>query len=549
MISSLSCFKNISVVFCLTVVVVWPSFVFAESEPTWKALIIGIGEYKHRQVPDLRTPVADGQELAQVLAGQYGFEVTTLFDQDATWENIDRSLYNLAAESTPNDSILIYYGGHGDIDKKMGEGWWYPSDTIPKNRQTFIKNSHIRSFISKMKARHVLLISDSCFAGTLFGDYRSAGVGMSVDDKYHRRLFESKSRLGLTSGGNEPVMDGGNDGHSIFAYYLLKFLKKSEKEVFSAGELFTDIAPIITNNSEQKPEFLPILNTGHEKGEFVFVRLGYELEEYVSSNTIGQATVQKDGDYHIWFIVFGIAACCILGGGLIVPKVRQKRQEKELARAIDQRDVEAVEKIVEEADPKDETLLLSAEMLQSPVAGILLENQGERLVVAPGPRQGLGRGDAWPLSISDPHISRRPHAWLLMGEESFSINSDGGEVKVNGEEQKSIRLNQGDKISLGSVTVLLVEKVVPGVGGVLYIQAGPEKGKKLILLGDSTPLSWLTDAERQAGKLIWKKKRPTLFIGSNDSHPLPLQKDKSEIQLINGDILVLGHREWRVTLL
>ena len=47
------------------------------------AIIIGIDAYDHG-IPTLRTAVNDARRLADVLARQHGYEVTTLVDGEAT---------------------------------------------------------------------------------------------------------------------------------------------------------------------------------------------------------------------------------------------------------------------------------------------------------------------------------------------------------------------------------------------------------------------------------------------------------------------------------
>ena len=120
-----------------------------------------------------------------------------------------------------------------------------------------------------MQALHVLLISDSCFSGTLFGQLRV--MPRVIDNKYYLDLYNEKSRWGITSGNRTPVADYGTSSHSVFAYQLLKELKKNEKPYISTQEIYTQIAPIISNNSEQTPLCRPIRNTGDQGGEFVFV--------------------------------------------------------------------------------------------------------------------------------------------------------------------------------------------------------------------------------------------------------------------------------------
>lgn len=84
------------------------------------------------------------------------------------------------------------------------------------------------------------------------------------------RLSEKRSRVLITSGANEPVADGGGDGHSIFARALLVGLTEAQGPV-AAQELFDDyIYPIVIGRADQEPQYRPIAKSGHEGGDFVF---------------------------------------------------------------------------------------------------------------------------------------------------------------------------------------------------------------------------------------------------------------------------------------
>ncbi len=182
----------------------------AGNQGAWKALIIGIGDYQDRRVTDLRTPVADGRDLAKILSERYGFEIITLFDREATWNNIDTALRKLIAEITEDDSVLIYYGGHGDLDEKLGEGWWYPVDAVPGKRQTYMQNSDLRELIQRMPAKHVLLVSDSCFAGSLFGGRALYHITPCTGGQYRARAdHDSRSGKSGVQQGYCAVDNGG----------------------------------------------------------------------------------------------------------------------------------------------------------------------------------------------------------------------------------------------------------------------------------------------------------------------------------------------------
>ncbi len=236
---------------------------------SYRALLIGINDYNDPKIPDLETAVNDANAMADLLRDRYGFQIELLLDRKATREAIYKALRKLASSTKPDDSILIYYAGHGDLDRLTNDGWWIPADAKGGDPITYLDNFLIQKYIGSMQARHVLLVSDSCYSGTLFGQARA--MPPVIGDKYYLNLYNEKSRWGMTSGNKTPVSDRGTGNHSVFAYQLLKELTKNEKPYISTQEIYTRIAPIVSNNSEQTPLCRPIRNTGDQGGEFVFV--------------------------------------------------------------------------------------------------------------------------------------------------------------------------------------------------------------------------------------------------------------------------------------
>jgi TolB-like protein len=257
----------------------------------YKALIIGINDYKGPKIPDLETATNDATAMAKILKEQYGFEVKLLLDHEATKGAIYGELRRLTGSTKSNDSVLIYFSGHGDLDRTYDGGWWIPADAIGGNPVTYLDNIQVQKAMRSMKARHVLLVSDSCYSGTLFGEARS--LPHVIDDKYYLSLYNEKSRWGITSGNKTPVSDQGTGGHSVFAYQLLKELGESDKPFLSTHELYARIAPVIANNAEQTPICRPILNTGDQGGEFVFVA-SVKKEPPLTVPKVHQSILNKD---------------------------------------------------------------------------------------------------------------------------------------------------------------------------------------------------------------------------------------------------------------
>lgn len=235
------------------------------------ALIIGIDDYKGDWSP-LKNAVNDARGVKQTLEEKYSFDhFITLYNEDATRTNIIKKFEWLVENVKENDNLLIFYSGHGEYKEALNKGYWVPSDAVTRSTSNFISNSDIQTFLSGIQSKHTLLVSDACFSGDLFRG-KTVTVPFENSEKYYRNVHSKISRQAITSGGIQPVMDGGRDGHSVFTYYFLKALKTNENNYFDASQLFNDLKIPVINNSEQTPEFHPVKNSGDEGGQFIFFK-------------------------------------------------------------------------------------------------------------------------------------------------------------------------------------------------------------------------------------------------------------------------------------
>ena len=75
----------------------------------------------------------------------------------------------------------------------------------------------------------------------------------------------------LTSGGLEPVSDSGGGSHSVFAKVFISLLEENTG-VLNTQKLFTELRPRVMKNTRQTPEHGTIHLSGHDGGDFLFVR-------------------------------------------------------------------------------------------------------------------------------------------------------------------------------------------------------------------------------------------------------------------------------------
>jgi hypothetical protein len=245
--------------------------------PNYRAVVIGINDYQTHGGAGwnkLATAKPDAQAMADLLSTKYGFKVTSLLDAQATRGAIIEALDDLVALG-PNDACLVYFAGHGFYDEALSEGYWIPSDAKRTEgarpaKEDWIWNSTITKIIGASAARHILVIADSCYGGSLFrGDEAGTGHG---DIQWYRRAIVKPSRYLIASGDVEPVPDTGGAQHSVFAQQLINFLTYTDMDVFSASDMGMSLREKVTKMTGQMVQMGPLAVAGHGGGEFIFIK-------------------------------------------------------------------------------------------------------------------------------------------------------------------------------------------------------------------------------------------------------------------------------------
>lgn len=235
------------------------------------ALVIGNDDYV--RLPKLQTPRLDARDLGSLLEQAYGFRVTVL--ENATRDDILNTLFELTKTLTLRDSLLVFYAGHGQVDGSAR--YWQGVDSAPGETARWVHTEkELGYYFEQMKARHVLVIADSCYAGDDLPAVEPRGAPESLDEtrKRHTRI----SRVVMTSGGDQPVADRGTGRHSVFAEALLELLRAND-EVVGAEQLFERLAAAVESKArqagvEQSPTLQPIPYSRDQGGEFFFVPAG-----------------------------------------------------------------------------------------------------------------------------------------------------------------------------------------------------------------------------------------------------------------------------------
>ncbi|CAA7623892.1 exported hypothetical protein [Candidatus Terasakiella magnetica] len=223
------------------------------------AVLIGVETYSDKAIPTLETPIADIKAVGDTLRHDYGFEAVEL--RNASKQKTLETIASVAATLAPNDQLMLYYAGHGYSVDQGAEGYWLPADASIASPNKWISNTELSAVLRNSPAQQIMLVSDSCYSGTLTQEHSlsektaaapPAGEGL-------------RSVMVLSSGGNEPVADADDSGHSPFATALIRTLREGP-DTTSGMAIFGKVQPAVANAGMQTPQFGALVSAGYDPG-------------------------------------------------------------------------------------------------------------------------------------------------------------------------------------------------------------------------------------------------------------------------------------------
>jgi hypothetical protein len=151
-------------------------------------------------------------------------------------------------------------------------------DAEPDSRANWISNVAITDILNSMSAKHIMVIADSCYSGTLARAITTSLEGGRSEEKrikWLKLMIDTRSRTVMTSGGLKPVLDTGGGEHSIFARVLLDVLQSNDN-ILEGPILYQRVAKRVKTaatrlNVDQDPRYAPMKFAGDLGAPFFFV--------------------------------------------------------------------------------------------------------------------------------------------------------------------------------------------------------------------------------------------------------------------------------------
>ncbi len=197
-----------------------------------RAVVIGISDYQDEQIPDLRFADRDAEAFAAWLRSPAGGSMTNdkmtlLTNKNATTGKMIAALDGLIVASKPGDEAIIYFSGHGDVERvtKFQRGFLLTYDSPPAVYAAgAFSLQYLQDIVTTLSEAGVqaVVITDACRAGKLAG---SEFGGSKATSAALAQQFANEVKI-LSCQPEEFSLEGEQwgGGRGCFSYHLVDAL-------------------------------------------------------------------------------------------------------------------------------------------------------------------------------------------------------------------------------------------------------------------------------------------------------------------------------------
>jgi len=204
-------------------------------------LVIGIDQYQDERL-NLRCAHADAEAMRNLMldpeCGLFEADnVTLLADEDATRERIWRALAGLRRKAHKQDSVWIFYAGHGAPEGD--DFYWVPHDgNVDDLYSTGLSRRDLNRLLDDLHAERIVVFMDCCHAAAMAAQKHKTRSVMNAEFAFG--AYTGKGRLIFAaSDGREKSVEIAEQGRGAFSYFLERGLR-GEADHASAGVVTAD---------------------------------------------------------------------------------------------------------------------------------------------------------------------------------------------------------------------------------------------------------------------------------------------------------------------
>lgn len=244
---------------------------------TCYVLAVGINQYKNPRM-SLNYARPDAESFTEILKVKgtslfKNIEVVSLFDGEATRQNILDNLDKIASRIGQEDIFVFYYAGHGSmVDDRF---FFIPSESLRLYDLGSLQKDAIEASILQEKFRNIqalkqLIVMDACQSGGSVELLASRGA---AEEKAIAQLSRSAGIHVMASAGSEQfATEFAELKHGLFTYLLIKGLqgdadgapKDGKVTIYELKSYLDDQVPEMTRKLKGKPQYPYTFSRGQD---------------------------------------------------------------------------------------------------------------------------------------------------------------------------------------------------------------------------------------------------------------------------------------------
>ena len=256
------------------------SELFSESSAkssTCYVLSVGINQYKNPKMV-LNYARSDAQSFSKMMDEKASqlykkIELHTLYDTEASRDNILNKLDDLAGKIQQEDVFIFYYAGHGSmVDNQF---FFIPAESLRlydlgSLQKDAIEASVLQDKFKNIKALKQLIVMDACQSGASVELLATRGA---AEEKAIAQLSRSAGIHVMASAGSEQfATEFAELGHGLFTYLLIKAMqgdadgapKDGKVTIYELKSYLDDQVPEMTRRMKGKPQYPYTFSRGQD---------------------------------------------------------------------------------------------------------------------------------------------------------------------------------------------------------------------------------------------------------------------------------------------
>ncbi|MDH4221054.1 MAG: caspase family protein, partial [Candidatus Aminicenantes bacterium] len=218
-------------------------FVFFQSPVFAKRIGVIFGsDYRGNRagIPVLQLCEKDAKLMEQALKANGKFDsVKVLLGPMVTAANMKSSLEEVASMAKKNDTVTLYFSGHGTVQKDASAPNGMRNYLVMYDRP-HVSDKNLDIWLKGIKTDNTVWIFDACFSGGIVKKGRRGMGNIPVDSAGGKVIqngndnfyFEGKTLIS-SADSNETAVELDDIGHGLFTYWFVKGMNPANGDLNS----------------------------------------------------------------------------------------------------------------------------------------------------------------------------------------------------------------------------------------------------------------------------------------------------------------------------